>query len=78
MAIYRRAYAEASSLTFASDDALRFASVSPPYPFGGSGLIQRNPDGSRSWQGSLTVSFPGGATVGLTGSQFKTQLLREW
>lgn len=78
VAIYRRAYAEASPLTFASDDALRFASVSPPYPFSGSGLIQRNANGSRSWTGSLAASFPGGVTVGLTGPQFKTQLLRQW
>jgi hypothetical protein len=76
--ISRYAYVEASPLTFATDDALRFASISPPYPFGGSGLIERNPDGSRAWTGSLSVSFPGAPDVALTGAQFKTQLLRQW
>lgn len=78
IAIYHYAYVEASPLTFATDSALSFASVSPPYPFGGTGSIQRNPDGSRVWSGSLTVSFPGDPGVGLTGPEFKTELLREW
>lgn len=77
-AVYRRAYAEASPLTFATDDALSFASVSPPFPFSGTGQVQRSPDGSRSWSGSLAVSFPGEPPVALTGPRFRTQLLRQW
>lgn len=78
VAVYRQAYVEASPLTFATDQALGFASVSPPYPFSGTGQIQRNADGSRSWTGSLAVSFPGDAVVGLAGPEFKTQLTRQW
>ncbi len=78
VAVYRYAFVEASPLTFATDSALSFAGVSAPYPFSGIGSIQRNPDGSRAWSGSLAVSFPGDPGVGLTGPQFKTSLIREW
>ncbi|MGN6217681.1 MAG: hypothetical protein ACTHN7_12140 [Solirubrobacterales bacterium] len=78
VAIYRYAYVEDSPLTFATDSALSFAGISPPYPFSGIGLLQRNPDGSRAWSGSLAASFPGDPDASLTGPQFKTQLLREW
>lgn len=78
VAVYRYAYVEASPLSFATDSALSFAGVSPPYPFSGTGSIQRNPDGSRVWAGSLAASFPGDPSVPLTGPLFKTQLLREW
>lgn len=78
LAIIRRAYAKASPLTFATDDALSFASISPPFPFRGTGLIQRRPDGSRSWSGSLAVSFPGDPNVTLTRPGFKTALVRQW
>lgn len=76
LAIGRFAFAIASPLTFATDDALSFASVSPPAPFSGTGSLERNPDGSRTWSGSLAASFPGAPDVPLTGSQFKTQLAR--
>lgn len=78
VAVYHHARVEASPLTFATNDALTFASVSPPYPFSGTGLVARNADGSRSWTGSLAVSFPGDARVELTGPEFKTQLTRQW
>lgn len=78
VAVFRHAYARSSPHTFATDDALSFASVSPSFPFSGTGLIRRRSDGSRSWSGSLTVSFPGDPRLQLTGPQFRTQLTRQW
>lgn len=78
LAIYRFAFALASPLTFAVDDALSLAGVTPPPPFSGSASFQRDVSGIKSWTGSLAVSFPGAPTVPLTGSQFKTQLTRSW
>lgn len=78
MATYREAYVEASPLTFATDRALSFLSISPPFPYSGTGLVQRNPDGSRSWSGSLAVSFPGDPDVPLTGPEYQTKFTRQW
>ncbi len=78
LAIYRSAFAVASPHAFTSDSALSFATVNPPAPFGGTGSLQRDTNGARLWTGSLTVSFPGEPDVPLTGSQFKTQLVRSW
>ena len=78
VAFFRLAYAKASPLTFASDDALSFASVTPPPPFTGSASLQRNPDGTKSWTGDLAVSFPGEAGVPLAGPDFITRLGRSW
>jgi hypothetical protein len=78
IAIYHAAYAEASPLTFATDSALSFASLTPPPPFSGTGSLQRDAEGVRTWTGSLAVSFPGDPDVLLTGSQFKTELTRSW
>lgn len=76
--IYRVAYATASPLTFATDGALSFASLSPPYPFSGTGSLQRDQNGSRTWTGSLAVSFPGDPNVALDGPEFRTRLTRSW
>ncbi len=78
VATYRFAYVEASPLTFVTDNALSFASLSPPYPFSGTGSLQRNPNGSRTWTGSLAVSFPGAPDLPLTGPQYRTRLTRSW
>lgn len=78
MATYRHAFVEASPQTFATDGPLSFLSVSPPYPFSGTGLVQRNANGSRSWSGTLGVSFPGDAALGLTGPAFRTFFARQW
>jgi hypothetical protein len=64
----------ASSKTFVSDDALTAATVKPPAPFHGKGSYAAAPDGTKSWTGSLSVSFPGEARFPLTGTQFKDVL----
>jgi hypothetical protein len=72
--ILRVAFAKGPSKDFDFDSALSFGSVAPPFPFSGTASLQRNPDGTKSWTGSLSVSFPGEPNVPLTGPQFKTKL----
>ncbi len=76
VAIVRQAVAVASARTFAFDNALTLAGVTPPAPFSGTGSFQAAPDGAKSWTGSLAVSFPGAENTPLTGPQFKVVLLR--
>jgi hypothetical protein len=74
MAEVRYAAVIAPSRTFVSDDALTSATVRPPAPFHGRGSYAAAPDGTKSWTGPLSVSFPGEARFPLTGSQFKDTL----
>ncbi|MGN6556736.1 MAG: hypothetical protein ACTHLH_01835 [Solirubrobacterales bacterium] len=67
--ILRFAVAFGGPETFAFDEALDSATVSPPAPFTGSGSFLRNPDGSTSWTGTLAVSLPGLGSVPLTGGK---------
>lgn len=64
----------APSKTFVADDALTAATVEPPAPFHGKGSYAAAPDGTKSWTGPLSVSFPGEARFPLTGTQFKDVL----
>jgi len=50
------------------------ATVEPPPPFAGIASFQRNPDGSRSWSGTLSVSFLGHEDVPLAGPRFDAHL----
>lgn len=50
------------------------AIISPPQPFSGTASFQRNADGSTSWTGSLSASFPGTEQVPLTGPDWKARL----
>jgi hypothetical protein len=76
LAIHRLAIASGGPRSFASDDALSFATISPTSPFAGTGTMTRGPTGARLWGGSLTVTFPGAPQVPLTGPLFKTRLSR--
>jgi hypothetical protein len=75
---FRGVFVHASPATFAFDNALSFASVTPPAPFSGTGSFQRAPTGAKGWTGSLAVSFPGAPNVPLTDLRFHTQLTRSW
>ncbi len=55
---------------FTSDASLDSATITPPAPFSGTATFQRNPDGSTSWTGSLSVSMPGLGRVSLASSRF--------
>jgi hypothetical protein len=76
LAIHRLAVARGRPSSFATDDALSFATLAPTNPFAGTGSMTRGPTGARLWGGSLTVSFPGAPDVPLTGPLFKTRLSR--
>jgi hypothetical protein len=48
--------------------------VTPPSPFSGTATLQRNPDGSADWAGSLSVPMLGRGTVALAGPAFTAEL----
>jgi len=70
----RYALAVAPSKRFVSDDALTSATVTPPRPFAGIGTYSAGPDGTKTWTGPLSVSFPGAPRFPLTGPQFEPVL----
>jgi hypothetical protein len=74
--IIRTAATSAPSGDFVFDNAFSSATLTPPAPFSGSAIFQRNADGTISWTGSLAVSFPGMPDVPLVGPQFETTLGR--
>lgn len=73
--VVRSAQAFAAKSSFAFDNALSSATITPPAPFSGRGSFRRGPGGSSSWTGSLKAAFPG-VTVPLTGPSFKAKLSR--
>ncbi len=77
-AVQRVAFAAAPDSTFATDDSLSSANLTPPFPFGGTGSFQRAADGAPLWTGSLTATFPGAPDFPLTGPLFKVRLTRSW
>jgi hypothetical protein len=76
LAVIRLAAAIGSPADLLASDSLSAATVTPPAPFAGEGAFRHADDGTKSWTGSLTVSFPGAPDVPLTGTQFKVGLSR--
>jgi hypothetical protein len=76
--VIRFVKAEAAPSVFSFDDILSSASVTPPAPFSGTGAYQQGPGNTKSWTGSLAVSFLGAPHVPLTGSPFVARLARGW
>ena len=74
IAEYHYDSAVSHSQAFAVDNALTRATLAPPAPFHGEGAYEAAPDGSKSWTGSLSASFPGLPRLPLTGEQFKVSL----
>ncbi len=70
----RYALATARSRVFRFNEALTTATIAPPRPFHGKGIYGAAPDGTTSWSGPLSVSFPGLPRAPLTGSQFDVEL----
>jgi len=62
--------------TFSPESDFSAATVRPPRPFRGMASFVRNPDGSTSWTGPLSVSLPGAGTVELTGPSFTANLTK--
>jgi hypothetical protein len=73
MAIVRAAILFGAHGQFTHDDALTTARVAPPPPFHGAGTYRVAPDGTKTWQGKLSVSMPGDADIPLTGSPFEVE-----
>jgi hypothetical protein len=74
MAIIRAAILFGAGGKFSHDDALTSARVAPPPPFHGAGTYLAAPDGTKTWQGSLSVSLPGVGRLPLTGPPFEVEL----
>jgi hypothetical protein len=74
MAEVRYALATAPARIFSFNEALTHAVLAPPLPFHGKGIYAAAPDGTTSWGGPLSVSFPGDRRLPLTGPEFKAEL----
>lgn len=74
VAVFHSARAEAKRKTVKANDALTRAELTPPWPFHRSASFRADPDGSRTWSGYLSVSFPGAPRYPLTGEPFKASL----
>jgi hypothetical protein len=78
VAILRVATATARVSSFAVDGSLSKARVTPPPPFEGSGLFEHGAGSTKSWSGSLAVSFLGAGHLPLTGPPFRALLGQEF
>jgi hypothetical protein len=56
------------------NDALTEANIAPPAPFQGKGTYSAAPDGTTTWTGPLSISFPGTPRLSLTGEDFEAKL----
>ncbi len=63
-----------SQKDFAFNEALTGATITPPEPFHGKGTYGAASDGTTTWTGPLSVSFPGAPRLPLTGADFKATL----
>ena len=76
MAIIRAATVTAGPKSLRANDALTRARLSAPAPFGGAGSFAASADGASTWEGGLSVDFPGLDGFSLTGSEYATQIGR--
>lgn len=60
--------------SFTMNDAVTEATIMPPPPFHAKGSYRAAPDGTTSWSGPLSVSFPGAPRLPLAGEEFKAVL----
>jgi hypothetical protein len=75
LAIVRLAFAIGHTRrAFTLDDALTHATLSPPAPFHDTGTYTAAPDGTKTWEGPLSVDFPGAPRFALTGPPFEPLL----
>jgi hypothetical protein len=70
----RYGLATARSKVFRFNETLTKATIAPPAPFHGKGVYGAAADGTTSWSGPLSVSFPGAPRTPLTGTQFEVEL----
>jgi len=74
VAILRLAFGQGPPSQPKIAESLDFARVTPPGPFHGTATYRATPDGATTWQGSLSVNFPGAPRTPLTGEQFRARL----
>jgi hypothetical protein len=74
IAIFRTARAEGEAAAVRADHALTRADLAPPAPFHGKGHYRAAADGSTTWDGDLSVAFPGAPHYKLTGDPFEPSL----
>jgi hypothetical protein len=71
--IFRSARVVADNSTFAVPDPRRAPEnviLRPPPPFSGTGTFQRTPESVFTWEGDLSIQFPGIDPLPLTGERF--------
>ena len=71
--ILRSARVIADNSTFAVPDPEKSPEnviLRPPPPFSGTGIFQRTPESTFSWEGDLSIQFPGLDPLPLTGERF--------
>jgi hypothetical protein len=56
------------------NEALTGATITPPAPFMGKATYHAASDGTTTWTGSLSVSYPGAPRMSLTGEEFEATL----
>jgi|GEM_PF-1163000 len=78
MKILRGGAVKAPPTAFQPDLAAGAATLAPPFPFTGSASLARNPDGTSSWSGDLSLSVLGGGSVPLAGAAFKAFLAKDF
>jgi hypothetical protein len=76
--ILRGGAVKAPPTAFQLDLAAGTATLAPPFPFSGGATLQRNPDGTSSWSGDLSLSVLGGGSVPLTGAGFRAFLAKDF
>jgi len=79
VSVLRIAHASAGGSSFTYDESGASAALKPPAPFAGSGRFRDDPGEPPSWNGDLSVEFPG-LEMPLTGAAFgspKLALLRD-
>jgi hypothetical protein len=74
LSIFRLALEVEGAGDFRLSQALTQSSVSPARPFSGTATYRAAPDGSRTWEGSLAVDFPGTPRVPLTDPALQPQV----
>jgi hypothetical protein len=80
MIIFRETLVRGAAADLSLSDTSNYpaaATVTPPAPFHGSAVFQRNPGGENSWIGPLSVALPGLGRVALAGPSFSAKLCRD-